>query len=240
MAEERLQKVLAKAGLGSRRACEKIILAGRVTIDNRTAQIGEKVDPDKNRIFVDEKPLKPYETNVYIALNKPPGYLSALDRRDERPTIWDLVDVPQRMFPVGRLDIQSEGLILMTNDGALANRLMHPRYQHEKEYRVLVSRRPGQEQLTRWRRGVVLDDGYHTKPASVHIESNTVNGVWLRVIMKEGQKRQIRRVGMAIGLPVNRIIRIRLGSLYLGDLRPGSWRYLKTKEVNRLSGKRDR
>jgi 23S rRNA pseudouridine2605 synthase len=237
MVKIRLQKALAQAGIGSRRSCEDLILSGRVKVNNHTALIGEKVDPDKDCIFIDDKPITSPESYIYIALYKPAGYLSTLDKRDERPTIWDLVNIPQRVYPVGRLDIQSEGLILMTNDGNLANRLMHPRYQHEKEYKVLVSRRPNQEQLARWRRGVVLDDGYVTKPAEVSMEANEGNGIWLRIIMKEGQKRQIRRVGQAIGLPVKQIIRVRLGSLRLGDLKPGEWRHLKSNEVARLYGK---
>ena len=139
---ERLQKILARAGLGSRRACEELIVANRVTINGRIAQLGDKADPQLDRILVDRQPIPTIENSVYIALYKPRGVLSSVSSPDRRPTVRDLVDVPEHLYPVGRLDLDSEGLILLTNDGEVANRLTHPRYGHEKEYRVLVARRP--------------------------------------------------------------------------------------------------
>ena len=218
---ERIQKVMARAGIGSRRTCELIIAEGRVTVNGKIAALGMKADPNKDRILVDGKPISPGQSLVYIALNKPRGVLSTSATDDYRKTVRDLVPVSERVFPVGRLDVDSEGLILLTNDGDLTNRLTHPRYGHEKEYRVLVARRPDDEQLAAWRRGVVLSDGYRTAPASVNIESNFGKGTWLRIIMREGRKRQIRETGSQIGLPVVRIIRIRIGSLRLGSLKPG-------------------
>jgi 23S rRNA pseudouridine2605 synthase len=132
--------------------------------------------------------------------------------------------------------VDSEGLILLTNDGELANRLTHPRYGHEKEYSVLVASRPDEAQLETWRRGVVLEDGYRTAPAEVHLVSTFGKGAWLRIILREGRKRQIREVGARIGLTVVRIIRIRIGSLHLGNLKPGGWRYLSAAEVTALKG----
>jgi 23S rRNA pseudouridine2605 synthase len=137
---------------------------------------------------------------------------------------------------VGRLDFESEGLILMTNDGELAQRLQHPRYEHEKEYRVLVARHPDQEQLSAWRRGIILEDGYKTRPADVRVEKESGKGMWLKVTLKEGHKRQIREMGAKTALPVVRIVRIRMGSLHLGSLRPREWRLLTEHEVSVLKG----
>ena len=141
-----------------------------------------------------------------------------------------------QLYPVGRLDWDSEGLVLMTNDGDLANHLTHPRYGHTKEYRVLIARRPDNEQLETWRRGIVLEDGHKAAPAQVRVESTAGKGAWLRVIMGEGRKRQIRETAAALGLPVVRIIRIRISSLSLGGLKPGEWRRLEPDEIGRLKG----
>ena len=151
-----------------------------------------------------------------------------------RQTIFDLVPKMGHIFAVGRLDFDSEGLILLTNDGELANQLTHPRYEHEKEYEVQVVRRPDKEQLAIWRRGVVLEDGYRTAPCRVDVISGDDKGAWLRVILKEGKKRQIREVGKRIGIPVKRIIRLRIGTVLLGDLKPGTWRNLTMGEVAQL------
>jgi 23S rRNA pseudouridine2605 synthase len=149
-----------------------------------------------------------------------------------------MIPLPGHLFSVGRLDYESEGLILLTNDGDLANLLTHPRYGHEKEYRVLVAHRPDEAQLQTWRRGVVLEDGYRTAPADVRLESSaTGKGVWLRVVLREGRKRQIREMGKLTGLPVQRIVRVRIGSLLLGNLKPGEWRHLNADEVRQLKRK---
>lgn len=231
--EERLQKILARAGYGSRRACEAIIAAGRVQVNGKPVQLGDKADPARDRITVDGRLLEA-EATVYVMLYKPRGVLSTVHEPGGRQTVRDLVDLPGTLYPVGRLDFDSEGLILMTNDGELANRLTHPRYEHEKEYRVLVARHPDAAQLNLWRRGIVLADGYRTQPAEVFVESKFGKGTWLRVILKEGHKRQIREMGRATGLPVVKIVRVRMGSLELGRLKPGQWRYLTEQEVNAL------
>lgn len=231
--EERLQKILARAGYGSRRTCEAIIAAGRVQVNGKPVRLGDKADPARDRITVDGRPLEA-EATVYVMLYKPRGVLSTVYEPGGRRTVRDLVDLPGTLYPVGRLDFDSEGLILMTNDGELANRLTHPRYEHEKEYRVLVARHPDAEQLNLWRRGIVLSDGYRTHPADVFVESKFGKGTWLRVILKEGHKRQIREMGRATGLPVVKIIRVRMGSLELGRLKPGQWRYLTEQEVSAL------
>jgi 23S rRNA pseudouridine2605 synthase len=232
--EERLQKILSRAGYGSRRACEVLIAAGRVRINNKTAELGQKANPETDHITVDGSPLSNPEQLVYIALYKPRGVLSTVEAPDPRPTVRDLVPVPGTLYPVGRLDVDSEGLMLLTNDGELANRLTHPRYGHEKEYRVLVSRQPDETQLKAWRHGVVLEDNHRTSPANVWVEEQSGKGSWLRIVMREGHKRQIREVGLTIGLPVVRIVRVRISSLQLGGLKPRQWRYLTPQETQAL------
>ncbi len=207
---------------------------GRVSVNGQVATLGSKADLTRDRILVDGQPISAQEPPVYIALYKPRGVLSTLSSTDPRPTVIDLVDYPGRLFPVGRLDVDSEGLILLTNDGELANQLTHPRYGHEKEYRVMVTRRPDERQLAAWRHGVVLADGYKTAPAQVYYEGPAGKGAWLRVIMREGRKRQIREVGQTIGLPVQRIIRLRIGTLELGSLKPRQWRFLTPQEIAEL------
>ncbi len=238
--KERLQKILARAGYGSRRSCETIVAAGRVRVNGQVASLGDSADPGTDKIQVDGRLIQAFEPLVYIAVYKPRGVISAVSSPDPRPTVRSLVDVPEQIYPVGRLDVDSEGLILLTNDGDLANRLTHPRYGHEKEYRVLVARRPDEEQLNTWRRGVVLEDGYRTQPIQLTVENPAGKGIWLRVIMREGRKRQIRETGMLLGLPVVKIIRVRIGSLLLGNLRPRQWRSLTPQEVKALKspGKR--
>lgn len=234
--EERLQKILAGAGIGSRRACEELIKTGRVRVNKDVAVIGQKADPAKDKITVDGRAVKSPEQKIYIALHKPKFYLSTVEREpgDTRPIVCDLVPLTERLYPVGRLDFESEGLILMTNDGDLAQKLQHPRYEHEKEYRVLVARHPDREQLSAWRHGVVLEDGYKTRAADVRTESESGKGMWLRVTLKEGHKRQIREMGAKTGLPVVKIIRVRIGSLHLGLLKPREWRHLSLQEVSAL------
>lgn len=234
MSEERVQKILAAAGLGSRRACELIIEAGRVQVNGKRIKLGDKADPARDTITVDGRRISAPEAKVYVALNKPKGYLSDVDERHPAPNVNDLLNRPEHLYAVGRLDLESEGLILMTNDGELANRLTHPRYRHEKEYEVFVISEPDEEQLAIWRRGVVLEDGYRTLPASVEVLRHANGGSWLRIILREGKKRQIRKTGARIGLPVGAIRRVRIGTLMLGSLKPGEWRNLTVKEVQSL------
>ena len=171
---------------------------------------------------------------VYIALYKPRNVISSVDDPVGRQTVVDLIPQAAGLYPVGRLDWDSEGLVLMTNDGDLTNRLTHPRYGHTKEYRVLVARRPDAEQLRTWRAGIVLADGHRTAPAKVELDQDAGKGVWLRVIMGEGRKRQIRESGTLIGLPVVRIVRTRISTLRLGNLKPGQWRFLSAVEIQDL------
>ena len=232
--EERLQKILARAGFGSRRACEELIRQGRVAVNGQVAQLGQKADPNRDRITVDGKSVRAKRPCIYVVLHKPQGVLS--DEGDGSgclPTVRDLVPLPGHLFPVGRLDLRSEGLILLTDDGDLAYRLTHPRFGHEKEYRVLVEGEPDEATLEKWRRGVLLD-GRRTAPAKVAIARREKGSTWLRVILREGRKRQIRRVAAMLGHPVRRLIRVRIGPLRLGDLRPGQWRRLTEAEIKAL------
>ena len=235
---ERLQKILAQDGYGSRRACEDFITAGRVRVNGQIASLGQKADPATDKITFDGKPIAGAEALVYVALHKPRNVLSTVEAEagDGRRTVRDLVDVPDHVHPVGRLDYESEGLVLMTNDGDLTNKLTHPRFGHEKEYRVLLAKRPDQEQMEAWRRGIVLEDGYKTAPVDIRFEEAQGKGAWVRVVMKEGRKRQIRETCKQLGLPVVRILRTRIGTLRLGNLKPRQWRYLTTTEVNELKG----
>jgi 23S rRNA pseudouridine2605 synthase len=232
--EERLQKVLARSGYGSRRSCEELISAGRVLVNGKQVGLGGKADSTKDKITIDGRLIKAAEQLVYVALYKPRGVISTVTDPELRPAVRDLVPVPGTLYPVGRLDFDSEGLVLMTNDGDLANRLTHPRYEHEKEYRVLVAKHPDPEQLSLWRRGVVLEDGFRTGPAGVYVVSKHGKGAWLDVTLREGHKRQIREMGIQTGLPVARIVRVRIGELRLGSLKPKEWRFLTAQEIEVL------
>ena len=235
---DRIQKLLAQAGYGSRRSCEDYITSGRVRVNGHVAVLGEKADPVLDKISLDGKPLPPRARLIYIALYKPRNIISSVEDEVGRKTVRDLIPETGHLYPVGRLDWDSEGLILMTNDGDLTNHLTHPRYGHQKEYKVLIARRPEPEQLEIWRRGVVLEDGYKTAPAKVFAETGAGKGCWLRLTMGEGRKHQIREIGALLGLPVVRIVRVRIGTLFLGALKPGEWRYLTEDEIIELKGKR--
>ncbi|MGQ9502448.1 MAG: pseudouridine synthase [Anaerolineae bacterium] len=233
--EERLQKLLAHAGYGSRRACEELIREGRVTVNGQIAQLGQKVDPQHDRVTVDGKLVRFEQTYTYIIVYKPRGVLS-----DERSngsknvaTVREMVPIAGHLYPVGRLDLRSEGLVLLTDDGELANLLTHPRYKHTKEYHVCVVGRPEEETLDKWRKGVFLD-GRRTAPAEVTVLHREPGQTWLRVVLHEGRKRQIRRIAAMLGHPVKRLIRVRIGPIQLGKLKPGEWRLLREGEVAQL------
>ena len=233
---ERLQKVLAQAGVASRRASEQLIVAGRVSVNGKVVTIlGTKVNPRRDVIAVDGREL-PRQTDrlVYVMLNKPRYVLSAARDERGRKTVVDLVDIAERVYPVGRLDLRSDGLILLTNDGDLAKKLTHASYHVEKEYQVLVAGNPSTDTLMRWRQGGVEVAG---RPAGrAVVEKLNVEGepTWLKIILTEGRKRQIREVAEALGHPVIRLTRVRIGPLKLGQLKTGHWRHLTPAEVQRL------
>lgn len=232
--KERLQKVMAHAGVASRRKSEEIIEQGRVVVNGQAiTQLGTKVDPERDAITVDGEPISVTEDYVYIVLHKPLDVITTADDPWGRTTVLDLVDVDERVYPVGRLDADSEGLILLTNDGALTHRLTHPSFEHQKEYHVRVSGRPSQEDVGRLRSGVRLEDGV-TAPAQVEVLRCEAGDTWLRMILHEGRKRQIRRMADAVEHPVKRLIRVRLGPIRPGNLSPGRWRHLSRGEVEEL------
>lgn len=231
---ERLQKILAQAGFGSRRYCEDLIRQGRVLVNGQTAELGQKADPERDRITLDGEPVRVARRHTYIALHKPKGVLSAeQDDPGRHRTVRDLVPVPGRLYPVGRLDLNSEGLILLTDDGELTNLLTHPRYEHVKEYQVDVEGYPDDQTLEQWRKGVYLDD-QRTAPAEVSVLSRKKDHTQLRVVLHEGRKRQIRRVALKLGHPVRRLVRVRIGPIRLGDLKSGQWRHLSEPEIDQL------
>jgi 23S rRNA pseudouridine2605 synthase len=234
MTEERLQKILARSGYGSRRANEELISAGRVKVNGQIAHLGMKADPSKDEIVVDGTTIPKAEPSIYIALYKPRGVLSDQSVGDPRKNVRNLVDIPGHLFTIGRLDLDSEGLMILTNDGDLTNRITHPRYGHEKEYMVLIATRPDEEQLAIWQRGVVLEDGFRTAPTKVTVAKLQGKGAWLKVVMREGHKRQIREIGKVIGLPVVKLIRVRIATVRLNNLKPGDWRYLSPDEIKEL------
>lgn len=232
--QERLQKILARANYGSRRSCENLIAAGRVTVDGRKAKLGMKADIKLDHIEVDGHQIY-IQKPIYIKLNKPRGIISSTkDELDQgRPTIMDLVNLPDHLYPIGRLDKQSQGLMLLTNDGALTYRLTHPRFEHPKSYRVSVQGKISDQALDQWRRGLILDEKM-TAPASITILSQEKERTWLQITLHEGRKRQIRRIGAQLGHPVQVLIRESIGPISLGDLGIGKWRYLEKAEIRLL------
>lgn len=231
--EERLQKLLAQAGLCSRREAERWIDDGRVTVNGKKASVGDKADPRRDKIFVDGKPIGGAEEKVYLMLYKPRGYVTTMKDEHGRKTVADLVrGCGARVVPVGRLDYNSEGLLLLTNDGALTNALMHPSHRVDKVYRVLVSGyAPGKETLLA--RPVVLD-GYRIAPPEVRLLGSRGNEASLEVTIHEGRNRQVRRMCEMVGLTVRRLKRVAEGPLTLGQLPAGAWRYLTAEEVAAL------
>lgn len=238
---ERLQKIISAAGITSRRAAEELILAGRVTVNGTVVtELGTKADPASDRITVDGKLLVISGRHLYILLNKPTGYITALKDSQGRPLVIDLLKgVDERVYPVGRLDYNTEGLLLLTNDGDLSNRLMHPRHEVEKEYFVRVRGKVSEQQLKRLAEGVELEDG-RTAPAVVRLVKSGEQNDWISVAIHEGRNRQVRRMCEAVSLSVVRLRRVRYGTLSLGALKPGEFRHLSEAEVSELSGNKTR
>ncbi len=232
--KQRLQKVIADAGLASRRQAERWIVDGRVIVNDRQASLGESADPAVDKIEIDGRLLQADEKKIYLLLNKPVGYITTARDPQGRPTVVDLVrEVPARLFPVGRLDINTDGLLLMTNDGALANRLTHPRHQVEKTYLVRVRGALSQNAKRSLEQGVRLEDGM-TAPARIEKIRMAGNHSWFEISIREGRNRQIRRMCEAVGHPVSRLRRIRIGFLDLDGLEPGRFRFLLPEEVAKL------
>jgi pseudouridine synthase len=231
---ERLQKVLAAAGLGSRRACEEIIAHGRVSVNGSKVLVqGTRVDPAVDTVEVDGIRLDMQVKPRYFLLNKPPGYLTTLDDPHGRPTILDLFKEEGRFFPVGRLDLESRGLLLMTNNGFVAHRLTHPRFEVDKTYMARVKGRVGPGVLKRLREGVDLEEG-RTSPARVKVVGSEGDSTVLELVIHQGWKRQIRRMCDVVGLAVIDLMRTRLGPLSIEKLPEGKWREMTPSEVDAL------
>ena len=226
---ERLQKVLAQAGLGSRRTCEMLIEEGRVTVNGEVAVLGRRVETIDDRVEVDGVCIGVAPGLVYYLLNKPHGVVSTAADPQGRPTVVDLVPADPRVYPVGRLDTETEGLLLLTNDGELTHRLTHPSFGVEKEYLAEVDGEPSRGALRQLREGVTLDDGL-TAPAKV----SAVGPGVVKLIIHEGRNRQVRRMCEAVGHPVRRLVRTRIGPLRDATLAPGAWRALTIDEVRSL------
>ncbi len=235
MPQQRVQKLMAQADIGSRRKCEKIISSGRVQVNGKVIGLGAKADPQIDVILIDGVRIKTSFDSICIVVNKPKGVLTTnrAETDDDRPTIRELVEVPGHLFPVGRLDADSEGLLILTNDGELANRLSHPRYEHTKTYKVTVKGKVTRETIEAWESGVWLDDS-RTAACSVRTLQSTKRSTVLRIVMLEGRKRQIRRVAMLLGHPVMRLVRTHIGQLGLGTLRKGAWYQLDEDEIQAL------
>ena len=235
--ELRLQKLIAGTGLASRRKAEELITSGRVTINGSVVkELGTKVDPDRDHVKVDGKHLRAAQPYVYLILNKPKNVMSTLDDPEGRPTVKDLLHgVTVRVFPVGRLDFDSEGLMLLTNHGDLAQALLHPRYHVPKTYLIKVKGVLDDAKIEMLERGVKLEDGF-TAPAKVNKVSRAESNSWLEVTIHEGRKHQVKRMIEAVGHSVIKLVRIRMGPLLLGDLAPREYRFLTDREANRLRG----
>lgn len=233
--EERLQKLLSSAGICSRRTAEEYIEAGRVAVNGVTARVGDRADPDRDRVTLDGKPLQEETKRVWLMLHKPRGYVTTLEDEKGRKTAAQLVtDCGFRVWPVGRLDLNSEGLLLFTNDGSGTNRLLHPSHEVEKEYHVTVEGNLDAA-LPILRRPMKLD-GEPLSPARVTLLSRDEVGGELSVVIHQGKNRQVRRMCAQAGLEVKRLIRVREGSLWLEGLKPGQWRFLTEEEVRSLEG----
>ena len=226
---ERLQKILARAGVGSRRACEELIAAGRVRVNGEVATLGGRADPDHDRVEVDDRPIGVRPGLVYYLLNKPAGVVTTASDPQGRPTVVELVPAEPRVFPVGRLDADTEGLLLLTNDGDLAQRLTHPSQGVEKEYLVQVEGRPSRGTVRSLREGIELDDGPTAAAKVAHVADDT-----LRITIHEGRNRQVRRMCEAVGHPVVRLVRTRIGSLSDRSIPPGEWRSLSPEEARAI------
>ena len=246
MPTDRLQKIIARAGVTSRRRAEELIADGRVTVNGTPAALGKSADPDRDRIEVDGRPISSATPAVHLAVYKPRGFVSSARDERGRRSVLSLVDAGgQRLWPAGRLDVESEGLMLLTNDGEWANRVLHPRYENEREYAALVSPPPGGAALRRLLNGVPLEDGSArllsarrlAPPPEVQRE-RVEEGEWLRVRIGEGRKREVRRLFAVVDCRVERLVRTRFGALTLSGLREGEWRRLKSREVKALVGER--
>ena len=232
-AKERLQKILSRAGVASRRAAEELIQQGRVTVNGKPAELGSSADPAADQIEVDGKPLPARPRPVVLALHKPSGYITSRDDERGRRTVMELVPVIPGLHPVGRLDYMTEGLLLLTNDGDLTIAVTHPSHSVDKLYLATVVGVPDVKTLDRLESGIELDDG-RTAPAKARLEAEIPGGAVVALEIHEGRNRQVRRMFEALGHPVRRLVRVAVGPIRLGDLKTGQWRELTEDEVEWL------
>ena len=234
---ERLQKFIARCGIASRREAENIILSGRVKVNKKiVTELGAKVDEDNDKVFLDGELIRPEKELLYIMLNKPKGYVTTVKDEFDRKTVLDLLkDLDVRLYPVGRLDYDSEGLLLLTNDGDFAYKMTHPTQHIQKKYHVIVEGIADVGHVMKLRSGVEID-GYLTKPAKVEIADTKERTSQLNITISEGKNRQIRRMCEAVGLPVIKLTRVSVGNVILGNLPKGKWRHLTDAEVKILNG----
>ncbi len=232
---ERLQKILSEAGIASRREAEKIIISGRIQVNGQVVtELGSKADPDKDRITVDGKPIKIPSKKVYYLFNKPVHVMVTRHDPQDRPTIYDyLKEIKERVNPVGRLDFDSEGLILLTNDGDLLARLTHPRHEVPKTYQARITGHLSPEKLEKIRKGMRLED-YTTQPCEIREFKKNPNNSWVEIVLREGKNRQVRNMIEAVGHQVLRLARVAIGPLKLGELGRGRWRSLTKAEIESL------
>lgn len=232
--EERIQKIIAKCGIASRRKAEEMILEGLVRVNGVPATIGMKADLERDHIKVNGKLIGSPQTKVYLIFNKPAQCLTATHDEEGRPTVMDFLRrIKIQVFPVGRLDFNSEGLLILTNDGELANAVLHPKNKIPKTYRVKVDGFPDDQDIMKLEKGIMLDDGI-TAPAKVKLVKKLRANSWMDIIIYEGRKRQVRRMFERIGHSVSKLVRIRINGLSLGELKPGEYRYLTSEEVAKL------
>jgi 23S rRNA pseudouridine2605 synthase len=232
--EERLQKFMARCGVASRRKCEEVITAGRVKVnDFVVTELGHKVDPDKDKVYVDNKIINVEENKVYIALNKPEGIVSTVKDEKDRKTILDLVNIKERIYPIGRLDYDTSGLIILTNDGDIYNRVIHPRQAINKVYIAIIEGCPNQEEISKFCNGIDID-GYITAQADFKVTKRVGFNCRATITIHEGKNRQIRKMCDAIGHPVIALKRVSVGNITLGNMEKEEWRNLTEEEIEYL------
>jgi len=231
----RIQKFLSTSGITSRREAEKLILDGRVSVNGKVVkELWTQIDPEKDTVKLDNRPIAKHEERITIILYKPRGYVTTLKDEKGRPSVSDLIkSIPVRLFPVGRLDMNTDGLLILTNDGELSQKISHPRYGLEKTYQAKVSGIPEQKTLKKLENGIILD-GEKTLPAKLSIGKRLENSCYIEITIKEGKNRQVRRMFEAVGHPVRKLRRVRIGPLTLRDMEPGEFRFLSAKELKTL------
>jgi 23S rRNA pseudouridine2605 synthase len=234
MAEERLQKYIARCGTASRRKAEELILQGRVKVNGKVVkELGSKIIPGKDMVTVGDKRIYEKEKHIYIKLHKPEGYVTTVKDQFNRRTVIDLINIKERIFPIGRLDYNTSGLLLLTDDGDLANKLMHPKYLIYKTYEAEIIGRISNDSLNALRTGVLID-GYKTAPARVNLLKEAQNTSHVQISIHEGKNRQVRKMFQAVGHKVIKLKRISFGNIELGNLKPGEWKYLTDAEIKYL------